>query len=119
LQPLDVAIFLSFSINYIKQLDDFIKKSYSFTWLKKRDFFWFFWASWDMTFTSKNINLVFRTTGLYPFNPELIINKFIKKISSRPSSSESGGLIILAKDWRQLNRLIRAAVIDIFDEKAI
>jgi hypothetical protein len=49
LQPLDIAIFLPLSTNYTKQLDDFIKDSYGFTQLTKRDFFWLFWASWDMT----------------------------------------------------------------------
>jgi hypothetical protein len=115
LQPLDVAIFLPFSINYMKQLDDFIKDSYGFTRLTKRDFFRLFWASWDMTFTSKNINSAFKNTGLYPFNLELVIEKFIKKINSRPSSSESGALIILAEDWKWLDKLVKAAVADIYD----
>jgi hypothetical protein len=58
-------------------------------------------------------------TGLYPFNLELVIQKFTKKIDSRPSSSESGASIIPAEDWRRLDKLIKAAVRDIYDEKAI
>jgi hypothetical protein len=100
-------------------LDDFIKDSHGFTRLTKRDFFRLFWASWDMTFTSKNINSAFKNTGLYPFNPELVIEKFTKKINSRPSSSESGASIIPAEDWKRLDRLVKAAVTDICDQKAM
>jgi hypothetical protein len=59
LQPLDVAIFSPLSMHYTKQLDDFMKDLYSFTRLTKRDFFRLFWAAWDLTFTTKNINSAF------------------------------------------------------------
>jgi hypothetical protein len=39
LQPLDIAIFSPLSNAYTKQLDDFMKESYGFTRLTKRDFF--------------------------------------------------------------------------------
>jgi hypothetical protein len=79
LQPLDVAIISPLSTNYTKQLDAFIKDSHGFTRVAKCDLFRPFWASWDETFTSKNINSAFRNTGLYPFNPELVIQKFTNK----------------------------------------
>ncbi|KAI7972834.1 hypothetical protein EIK77_000322 [Talaromyces pinophilus] len=119
LQPLDVAIFSPLSNAYTKQLDDFMKESYGFTRLTKRDFFRLFWASWDETFTKKNINSAFSTTGLYPFNPEIVLQKFTKKINSRPSSSESTASIIPAHDWKRLDKLVKSAVKDICDQEAI
>ncbi|KAI7968994.1 hypothetical protein EIK77_008185 [Talaromyces pinophilus] len=58
-------------------------------------------------------------TGLYPFNLELVIQKFTKKITSQPSSSESRGSIIPAEDWRRLEKLVKTIVSNIYDEKAI
>jgi hypothetical protein len=119
LQPLDVAIFSPLSTAYTEQLDDFIRASQGFTRLTKRDFFRLFWASWDTTFTSKNIYAAFESTGLYPFNPERVIHKFEKKDGSRPSSSESWASIIPPGDWKRLDKLMRAVVTDIFCKEAI
>ncbi|EED12682.1 pogo transposable element, putative [Talaromyces stipitatus ATCC 10500] len=119
LQPLDVALFSPLSNAYTKQLDDFIRDSQGFTRLTKRDFFRLFWASWNEVFISKNINSAFRTTGLYPFDPEIVINKFNKKITSRPFSSESGASIIPPEDWRRLEKLVKTVVNNIYDEKAV
>jgi hypothetical protein len=119
LQPLDVAIFLPLSNAYMKQLDDFMKESYGFTRLTKRDFFWLFWASWDEIFTKKNINSAFSTTSLYPFNLEIVLQKFTKKINSQSSSSESTASIILAYDWKRLDKLVKSAVKNICDQEAI
>ncbi|EED17213.1 conserved hypothetical protein [Talaromyces stipitatus ATCC 10500] len=96
-----------------------MKDSQGFTRLTKRDFFRLFWASWNEVFISKNINSAFRTTGLYPFDPEIVINKFNKKITSRPSSSESGASIIPPEDWRRLEKLVKTVVNNIYDEKAV
>ncbi|EED23179.1 conserved hypothetical protein [Talaromyces stipitatus ATCC 10500] len=50
----------------------------------------------------------FRTTGLYPFDPEI------------PAiSSESGASIIPPEDWRRLEKLVKTVVNNIYDEKAI
>ena len=107
LQPLDVALFSPLSNAYTKQLDDFINDSQGFTRLTKCDFFRLFWASWNEVFTSKNINSAFATTGLYPFNPDIVIKKFNKKIASRPSSSESGASIIPEMIGDGLRRLLK------------
>jgi hypothetical protein len=115
LQPLDVCIFSPLSNAYIKQLDDFINDSQGFTRLTKRDFFRLFWASWNEVFISKNISSVFEHTGLYPFNLEIVIHKFNKKIESRLSSSESMTSIIPAEDWKRLEKLVRIVVTDIYD----
>lgn len=63
-----------------------------------------------MTLTNKNIYSALENTGLYSFNLELVIQKFTKKISSRPSSSESGASIIPGDDWKRFDKLVRAAL---------
>jgi hypothetical protein len=119
LQPLDVAIFSPLSKAYTEQLRQFINDCQVFTRLTKRDFFRLFWASWEATFTSENILSAFKNTGLCPFNPDLVQQKFTKKIESRPSSSDFTTSIIPAKDWRRLRTLIQSAVEEIYDQKAI
>lgn len=81
--------------------------------------FFGFWASWNEVFTSKNINSAFKHTGLYPFNPEIVIQKFTKKIESRPSSSESTTSIIPAEDWKRLEKLVETVVTNVYEQKAI
>ncbi|EED11769.1 conserved hypothetical protein [Talaromyces stipitatus ATCC 10500] len=111
LQPLDVAIFSPLSNAYTKQLDDFINDSQVFTRLTKRDFFRLFRASWNEVFTSKNINSAFKHTGLYSFNPEIVIQKFSKKIASRPLSSlpseqDGGALFMIPTKVQQARGII-------------
>ncbi|EEA22190.1 pogo transposable element, putative [Talaromyces marneffei ATCC 18224] len=119
LQPPDVAIFSPLSTAYTEQLRRFINDCQGFTRLTKRDFFRLFWASWEATFTSENILSAFKHTGLCPFNPDLVIQKFTKKIESRPSSSDSGASIIPAEDWRRLRKLVQGVFEDLYDQKAI
>jgi hypothetical protein len=118
LQPLDVAIFGPLSTNYTKQLRAFINDSQGLTRLTKRDFFRLFWPTWEATFTTENILKAFRTTGLYPFNPDYVIHRFTTKKESRPSSSEPTASAIRAEDWRRIRKLVREAVSDEFDQKA-
>ncbi|KAI7973275.1 hypothetical protein EIK77_004552 [Talaromyces pinophilus] len=117
LQPLDVAIFSPLSTNYTNQLRAFINDCQGLTRITKRDFFHLFWPTWEATFTTENILKAFKTTGIYPFNPEYVIHRFTKKEGSRPSSSESTTSIIPAEDWRRLRKLIKEVVKDIYDEK--
>uniref|UniRef100_A0A093VGD5 Jerky protein like-like n=1 Tax=Talaromyces marneffei PM1 TaxID=1077442 RepID=A0A093VGD5_TALMA len=117
LQPLDDAIFSPLSAAYTEQLRRFINDCQGFTQLTERDLFRLFWASWNATFISKNINSAFKHTGLYPFNPELVMQKFTKKIESKPSPSDSRTSIIPAKDWRRLEKLIKSVIEEVLDQK--
>jgi hypothetical protein len=83
------------------------------------DFFRLFWASWNEVFTSKNISSAFEHTSLYFFNPETVIQKFNKKIESRPSSSGSTTSITPAEEWRRLEKLVKTVVTDIYDQEAM
>jgi hypothetical protein len=93
-------------------------ESQGFSRLRKRDFFRLFWASWGQAFISKNIDSGFRNTGLHPFNPEIILQRFNQKSESRPSSSGSTASILKAEDWRRIRQLLKETVIDIYEEKA-
>jgi hypothetical protein len=47
--------------------------------MKKDDFFRLFWAAWVQTFTEKLVLSAFKHTGLIPFNPNVILDKFATK----------------------------------------
>jgi hypothetical protein len=64
---------------------------------------------------TKNILKAFRTTGLYLFNLDYVIHRFITKKESRPLSSESMASAIPAEDWRRIRKLVREAVSNKFD----
>ena len=118
LQPLDVALFGPLSRAYSIELERFIFESQGFSRLRKQDFFRLFWTSWGKAFTSKNIESGFKNTGLYLFNPEIILQCFNKKSTSQPSSSESTASILKAEDWRRIRKLVNEVVIDFHDKKA-
>jgi hypothetical protein len=76
-------------------------ESEGFTRLRKRDFFGLFWKAWGKAFTERNIKSGFRSTGLSPFDPDIVIRKFIKKLNSRPQSSKSTTSILKQKSGAQ------------------
>jgi hypothetical protein len=118
LQPLDVALFRPLSKAYSAELDRFIHDSQGISRIRKCDFFRLFWASWHTAFTKENILSAFKNTGLCPFNPDIVVQRFTKKAESRPTSSESNASIIPAEDWRRLRKTVAAAVSDVYDKKA-
>jgi hypothetical protein len=85
---------------------------------QKRDFFDLFLPSWEAAFSASNINSGWRTTGLHPFNPDIILKRFEKKIENRPSSSESSQSILKVEDWRRIRKLLQDVVDDIYDRRA-
>jgi hypothetical protein len=101
LQPLDVALFGPLSYHDGVALDQFMYKSKGFTRLRKRDFFGLFWKAWGKAFTKRNITSGFRSNGLSPFDPDIVICKFIKKPDSRPQSSKSTASILKQKSGAQ------------------
>jgi hypothetical protein len=116
LQPLDVGIFSPLSTAYSKQLEDFLHKSMGLSHITKRDFFRLFWPAWEQALSSKNILSSWRTVGISPLNPEIVLARFNKKKDSRPSSSESSRSILQAEDWRKIERLLNRVVADVYDK---
>ena len=71
------------------------------TRITKRDFFRLFWKAYNKAFKPSNIFSGWKKTGLYPFAPEVILDKFTVKEApreERPSSSESSESILIAQD---------------------
>lgn len=117
LQPLDVGLFSPLAQAYSKQLSNFMDECQGISRLTKRDFFRLFWTSWRIAFISDNIISSFQNTGLSPFNPGLILQRFNQKSESRPSSSESTSSILKADDWIRIENLLKDVVVDFYDKK--
>lgn len=116
LQPLDVSLFSPLATFYTQQLEEFIQGTYSLLGLRKRDFFGLFWPAYIKAFTAANIASGWLNTGLYPFNPELVISQLTKHPNgnkdeiSRPVSNHSTGSSALSSiSMRQLRELIKLA----------
>jgi len=73
-----------------------------------------FWAAWQKAITEENIKKAFKSTRLYPFNPQKILVKFVKEEVERPSSSESLTSVLKAEDWRKIRALLKEVVIDTY-----
>lgn len=118
LQPLDVSLFSPLAKAYSKELSKFLYESYGLSRVTKRDFFRLFYTSWQQAFIPENIFSGFKNTGLSPFDPAIILQRFNQKSESRPSSSKSATSALSASDWRQIRQLLRGFVTDVYDEKA-
>jgi hypothetical protein len=117
LQPLDVGIFSPLSRAYSDQLEGFLHACQGLSSITKRDFFRLFWPAWGKALSVQNINSAWKSTGLAPFDPEVVLKKFSKKEDQRPSSSSSAQSVLHADDWRQIERLLRKVVVEVSDEK--
>lgn len=118
LQPLDVCMFKPLSSAYSSELADFMDRCQGLTGITKRDFYGMFRRAWDASFKSSTILKAFEVTGLSPFKPCVILDRFNSKDSERPSSSESWSSVLSASDWRKIERLLRQVVDDIYDKRS-
>ena len=55
--------------------------------MTKRVFWSIFWPAWKQTFTLKNIESEFKKTGIFPYNPSLILDKITKKPKTETSTT--------------------------------
>ena len=46
-----------------------------FTAIRKRYFFSLFWTAYEKTFNEKIIGSAFEKTGIWPFNPSIVLDK--------------------------------------------
>ena len=75
LQPLDIGLFGPLSKAYSKELNRLIHMSQSMVLMSKRFFWLLFNTAWKSAFISVNIASTFATTGIWPLNPAIILNK--------------------------------------------
>jgi hypothetical protein len=109
LQPLDVVCFKPLSSNYSAKLTDHLFKTQGLLAVQKGDFFPLFWGAWESTFTTRLVLKAFEATGIAPMKADVILERFRKQDDNE---SEARPSTPLPKDWRQMNRLVRAAVKD-------
>jgi hypothetical protein len=86
LQPLDVGVFQAFKKYHQNVLDTAIR--YGGLDFKHDDFLAAFQEMHDRTFKIGTIKSAFQKTGLYPFDPKLVLNKMTEFADPRPESVE-------------------------------
>ncbi|CBF80652.1 hypothetical protein AN8487.2 [Aspergillus nidulans FGSC A4] len=86
LQPLDVGIFSPLSHAYSSELEAYLHISMGLSHITKQDFFRLFFPAWVKALSSKNIISSWRTVGIHPFNPEIVLARFSREPQSRPST---------------------------------
>ncbi|RAQ98945.1 pogo transposable element [Stemphylium lycopersici] len=106
LQPLDVALFKPLSTAYSNEISSFMARGQGLVSMSKRDFFPLFYRAWEASFKQSTILRSFETTGLSPFNPEVILQRF----APTTSGSDSDSSAFSASDWRKIRTLIDRAV---------
>jgi len=74
-----------------------------------------FYKAWGISFQEQTILKAFETTGLSPFNPQRILQRFNIEETERPSSSDSSTSVLSASDWRKIERLLRGVVTNVYD----
>jgi hypothetical protein len=113
LQPLDVSLFAPLATYYSNSLEEFTQQTASISGLGKRDFFSLFWPAYTKAFTPSNIASGWRKTGLFPFDPEVVLSKLTSNKDStkdelmRPSSKQSSGSSALSSiSLRAVRKLV-------------
>ncbi|EFW14986.1 conserved hypothetical protein [Coccidioides posadasii str. Silveira] len=86
LQPLDVGLFSPLSTAYSQEADNLICKGYGWLSLTKHNFWKLFHGAWNKSFTAENIAAGFAATGIYPFNPNKLLNNFKKRSITHPTT---------------------------------
>jgi hypothetical protein len=109
LQPLDVVKPLSSA--YSTELSRHLHKSQELIPIKKGDFFPLFWEIWIISFKKEPILKSFEATGISPANADVILKRFAHPTPDEQKPRESSSRLS-PSDWRQMDRLIRAAVED-------
>jgi hypothetical protein len=108
LQPLDVCMFKPLSNAYSTQLMGYTQDSQGLLNLTKGDFFPLFWRAWGDIFKPPLIKRSFEATGIYPANPDVVLEKFAKQASD----SDSSNSVLSGSDWLKLKSIVRREVKD-------
>ena len=87
LQPLNVSLFRPLSIGYLYKVDRWMAKSLGMVSMSKRIFWKLFLPAWLKAFTKSAIQNVFRKTGIWPLNGELVV-QIIEQPSTPPLANK-------------------------------
>ncbi|KAI1669638.1 DDE-1 domain containing protein [Pyrenophora tritici-repentis] len=102
LQSLDVVLFKPLSTAYSAALSDHLHKSQGLLPVKKGDFFSLFWSAWQSAFKTETVLKSFEATGIWPMEPERILERFTH---TPPEDGRSSSSILSDSDWRKMNQL--------------
>ena len=111
LQPLDVVLYGPLPGDYHQKLITYLHNSKGLLTVKKGDFFPLFWSAWLSSFTTKNILSSFESTGIIPFNPEVVLKKFTPSTTKQYESSNQEE-IGEGSSWRQIRSVLDTVVED-------
>jgi DDE superfamily endonuclease len=78
LQPLDVGLFQPLATEYSKQISTLMANGYGYVSMTKRAFWPMFKASWEASFTEKNITNAFAKTSIFPHEPSVVLDKITR-----------------------------------------
>lgn len=78
LQPLDVSLFSPLATFYSNGLTQMLTNSLGYLAMSKRAFWSVFWPAWKLAFTPKNIASGYAKTGIFPYNPSLVLDIITK-----------------------------------------
>jgi hypothetical protein len=78
LQPLDVSLFQPLATAYSQQISKLMSDSLGLVSMNKRLFWPMFKASWQASFSEKNITSAFAKTGIFPYKPSEVLDKITR-----------------------------------------
>jgi hypothetical protein len=110
LQPLDVVMFKPLSTVHSKKLATRLHKHQGLVPVTKADFFSLFWDAWTSSFTAKNIFSSFKATGVHPFNPNIILDRFTNDSSDTSSDASEEAPTCGNQVWQKLNTVMKRAM---------
>jgi hypothetical protein len=107
LQPLDVSLFSPLATAYTKHINSVLFSSLGLTGLTKRSFWMAFWPAWNESFTPANIASGFAKSGIWPFNPAMVIEKIT--IPTVPIGPETIATPMTCRAVRRIQKNYRKA----------
>ncbi|KAF1360200.1 hypothetical protein EJ07DRAFT_116092 [Lizonia empirigonia] len=110
-------MFRSLSFNYKEVLSTQVQDSQGLLPVKKMDFFLMFWTAWTVSFTKENILQAFKSTGVWPMDPEPVLKKFPPPTTDNKEDPEFEQLEKVLC-WKDLQRLFNKVVPDKFTKEA-
>jgi hypothetical protein len=103
-------MFKPLSTAYAKKLATRLHKHQGLVPVTKADFFGLFWDAWMSSFTAKNISSSFKATGVHPFNPDVILDRFTNDDSDTSSNASEEAPTYGGEAWQKLNTVMKRAL---------
>jgi hypothetical protein len=102
---------------YSYKLTIFLQRTQGLVAIKKGNYFPLFWKAWVFSFTKETILRSFEATSIWPANRDAVLKRFNNEAPDEDKIRETTSAL-QANNWRQLERLVRAAVKDTSAEES-